>query len=895
MTEVASAYVALMPSAKGFGAKLDRQVGGEVGKSGKRAGGLFGKAFGGLAGKAGAVGVGLAAAGFAKQAIGLEASFGKTMNMMGAVADVPKAQLNSLSDLAMQMGADTVFSANDAADAMLELAKNGIAPATIQAGALKSALTLAAAGGVSMEEAATTMGNAINAFGLKGKDSASVAAALAGAANASSASVQSLSEGLAQSATGAHAAGLSIQETTAALAAFETAGIKGSDAGTSLKTFLTRLVPSTDKARAAMEAYGLVAFDAKTATKKLSAEGIELKGAANIDNVSKAVGDMLVKRDGFTKGSAKLNKAVNDELYSMGIMNSQFEDGKGNFESLSTISGALKKSLAGLSQSERTSAMNTLFGSDASRAATVLMNQGAEGVKKYTKATSDRGAAQRAADAGMKGTAGAIEQLKGSLETVTLRFGQLIAPAVQAGLKGLTSLVNGIVPAVTSLMASFSKGGKGGGFTKFADSLKATGTAVLGFIKGLMPTLKGIFDQVVAVVVPAVSDIANLVTTQLLPAFKNVLPVLLPVAKFLLGIFGSSVVGLIKGFVQIIKGAINVIAGVFKLVTALVHGDWSAAWHALVQILKGALDIVIGAIKVWFNWGIFGIFKQGGKALLRSWRGLWDGVKGLGGKALTGLRSLISRGLDALLKVFIVGLKRILGFYKGFFTGLWGIARNGWKVLRSAFGGAVAAIKTVIVQGISRYVGFWKGLFTRMLGAVKTGLGAIIPFFKGLPARITKAVGGLGLTLFRKGKDLVSGLINGIRSMAGKLAKFVKKFVVDHIPGPVAKALGIASPSKVMAEQARWIPRGMVAGIDSQGHRVDSAMHRLSRRVVAGAPALDPTALHSTASGAQGIQLRGTLGIDRDGVAYLHGAARQEVHTHAAVRQAADRAAALTL
>jgi TP901 family phage tail tape measure protein len=147
------------------------------------------------------------------------------------------------------MGADTVFSANDAAGAMLELAKNGISPAVIQAGALKSALTLAAAGGVSMEEAATTMGNAINAFGLKGSQSASVAAALAGAANASSASISSLSQGLAQSATAAHQAGLSIQETTAALAAFANAGIQGSDAGTSLKTFLQRLVPQTKKAR----------------------------------------------------------------------------------------------------------------------------------------------------------------------------------------------------------------------------------------------------------------------------------------------------------------------------------------------------------------------------------------------------------------------------------------------------------------------------------------------------------------------------------------------------------------------------------------------------------------------------------------------------------------------
>jgi TP901 family phage tail tape measure protein len=341
--------------------------------------GHFAKVAGVALGAAGLYG----AAAFTKNAVGLEQAFGKTMNIFQANANATKAQMRDMSALALKMGKDTVFSANDAANAMLELAKNGMTPATIQAGALKEALTLAAAGGVGMEQAATVMGNALNAFGLKGKQASQVSAALAGAANASSASIQSLSYGLQAAATTAHDSGLSIQQTTGVLAAFENAGIKGSDAGTSLKTMLSRLVPQTTKAGDAMDALGL-----------------------------------------------------------------KFTDSHGQFVSITDIAGQLQDKLGGLSDKERTTALNTIFGSDARRAATILMNQGTKGIAKYIKATSDQGAADKQAAAAMKGTAGAIEQRKGSVETLGLAFGKAIKPITLFANRMGADIANKAVPIV---------------------------------------------------------------------------------------------------------------------------------------------------------------------------------------------------------------------------------------------------------------------------------------------------------------------------------------------------------------------------------------------------------------------------------------------------------------
>lgn len=372
---------------------------GEMGRSGSRIGAIAAGA-----GKAAAVGLGVLAA--ATVAVGassvkLAADFDVTMRQVGAATGTPKEGLSELSALALKMGADTVFSAGDAGAAMLELAKGGISSAEISAGALSATLTLAAAGGLSMASSATYMSNALNTFGLSAKDGATVAAALAGGANASSASVESLGLALSQVGPGAKTAGLSIQETTAVLAAFDNAGIKGADSGTSLKTMLSRLVPQTEKTAGAMKELGL----------------------------------------DFTRAN-------------------------GSFLSISEISEQLQRKLGKLTAEQQTTALATVFGSDATRAATVLMNEGAAGIGKYITATSDRAAADRMAAVGTEGAAGAMESLKGSVETVKIQIGTALLPVVIAVTLGLvkltnrvgemTPMLNGLVAGVTEFIAGLS-------------------------------------------------------------------------------------------------------------------------------------------------------------------------------------------------------------------------------------------------------------------------------------------------------------------------------------------------------------------------------------------------------------------------------------------------------
>ncbi|MEJ7633856.1 phage tail tape measure protein [Aeromicrobium sp.] len=296
----------------------------------------------------------------------LEAVYSKTMAQVAVATDAPAAGMERLDDLAMKLGADTVFSAKDASEAMLELAKGGLSTAQIEAGALRNSLTLAAAGGLELGDAAESVVNTMGAFGLSAEDTGAAVAALAGAANASTADVQDITQALAQAGTEADSVGLSVQETTAILAAFSNAGIQGSDAGTSLRTMLTRLVPQT-------------------------------------------------------------SEAANE----MGRLGLKFTNANGEFVSAEQIAGRLQQAYKGMSAEERSASLSTVFGADARRAANVLVNEGAEGVRGLVKETSDLKAAQKLADAGMSGTAGSLEQLNGAVETAKIQIGKGLAPTIQ--------------------------------------------------------------------------------------------------------------------------------------------------------------------------------------------------------------------------------------------------------------------------------------------------------------------------------------------------------------------------------------------------------------------------------------------------------------------------------
>src|SRR6185312_1645820 len=191
------------------------------------------------------------------------ADFDKSMSGVKAATHESAANMELLRTAAINAGADTAFSASEAAQGVDELAKAGISTADIMAGGLNGALSLAAAGELGVGEAAETAASAMTQFKLSGEDIPHIADLLAAGAGKAQGSVHDMGMALNQAGLVASATGLSIEETTGGLAAFASAGLVGSDAGTSFKSMLQRLTPQSEKAAKMMDELGVSAYDSQ--------------------------------------------------------------------------------------------------------------------------------------------------------------------------------------------------------------------------------------------------------------------------------------------------------------------------------------------------------------------------------------------------------------------------------------------------------------------------------------------------------------------------------------------------------------------------------------------------------------------------------------------------------
>ena len=294
--------------------------------------------------------------GIAAQGVKTAADFEVSMASIGVNAGIGGEQLQRLGDLAIQLGADTVFSANEAAEAMLELSKAGIAPAAIESGVLANTLNLAATEGIGLVEASTIMANTMNAFGLEAEQTGKIVDILASGAVASTAGVADLAGGLKYVGATAKSLNIPLDDTVTALAALNNAGIDSTTAGTSLNRFFLGLTGGSEKARKAMAELGIGFEDANGNLKSM--EEILPELSRSLEGMGEATRIQTLKTlfgvEGMraanvllglnTEGYANLKKEVNENGTAAELANARMSGMAGALEQLrgSAETAALK-------------------------------------------------------------------------------------------------------------------------------------------------------------------------------------------------------------------------------------------------------------------------------------------------------------------------------------------------------------------------------------------------------------------------------------------------------------------------------------------------------------------------------------------------------------------------
>ena len=736
------------------------------------------------------LGVTLPIVGIGVAAVNIQKDFEQSMNALAVMTGAPQKELEKLSDLAKQMGADTVFSAGEAGEAMLELAKAGFTPAQIAGGALQSTMALAATEGMGLADAATIVTQSMNAFGIKAKDSAAAVDILAAGSVASTASVEDLAGGLKYVGATAGTMGIPLQDVVTGLSSLSNAGIDGTTAGTSLNRMLLGLAGSTPKAAAAIKDYGL-----------------------------------------------------------------NFYDANGQVKPMIEIIGQLDEKLGGLNDKQRATALKSIFGVEGMRAANILLEQGAKGYDKLGQAVGKAGVAQELSDARMSGTAGALEQLKGSIETAALSIGEALAPALRkvAGfIKDLADRFTSLSPQTQQVIVVIAAVAAAMG-----PLLIVIGSLIsaIGALSGAMAFL--IANPIVLAIVGIVAAIAALIAA-VVWAYNNFEGFRDFVQSVWEGI-QKAVAYVVDWFKTYVGPIISDVLNAIQEGAAMLADGFNAAWPSIQSAVE--------TFASWFSTYVWPLLDATFQAIGQALGVLWAAYKTYWALIFNAVKAVIEwfvqyvwPTLQTVFSAIATALGVLWNAYKTYWTSIWNLLKNVvdwitgtlWPAIQTAFNSIKTAVQSLwekfqsgfnlikshvetvinaviaILKGIGSIVSTVVGYFDAIRKGIVDKFTAAVTFVSGIPGKILSALGGVATILFSAGSDLIGGLIEGIKARAGEVLSTIANFITDKIPGWVKDRLGISSPSKVMMDIGRWIPAGLAKGIEKASDLVKAATRKLA-------------------------------------------------------------------
>lgn len=494
-------------------------------------------------------GIGAAAA---KASMDFEAQMSKVSAISGATGD----DLQGLKDQAIQLGADTNFSASEAAAGMELFASSGFKVNEIME-AMPGILDTAAAGGVSIAQATDVAASALNGFGMEANQVGHIGDVLAKLAGDTNAEIMDTGEAMKYVAPVSKALGISFEDTAASIGLLSNAGIKGSQAGTVLRGALTSLASPSKAAKDLMKELGMDFFDAQ--------------------------GKMLPMTD---------------------------------------ILGILKDKTAGLTQQQKASAMETLFGKEAMSGMLAMVDQGPEKFSELTNALKNcDGSSKEMAGTMSNNLKGALNAMEGSLETAAIKIGDVLAPMIKGVATWIGDMANKFSALPQPMQEFIVKAGLIAAaigpvliiLAKLIESVRTVISVFTGLSKivSIVSALPGLLSGPVGMIILIVMGIALVVYTvikhwdQLKSYFQGFL-------DFCMGLF-NKLVNFINGVVNSIGDAIssviNFISSMGNKISEFFNtkiDEWKSNFFGFVDFMKGIgssmMEGLLGGLEKGWDW-----------------------------------------------------------------------------------------------------------------------------------------------------------------------------------------------------------------------------------------------------------------------------------------------------
>ena len=847
------------------------------------------------------------------------ADFDAAMSKVAAVSGATGDDLEALRAKAREMGSQTKFSASEAAEAMNYMAMAGWKTEDMLSG-IEGVMNLAAASGEDLATTSDIVTDALTAFGLTAADSAHFADVLAAASSNANTNVSMMGETFKYAAPVAGSLGFSVEDTAEAIGLMANAGIKSTQAGTSLRSIMTALAGDvkfcgesigeveiqTTNADGSMRELSDILADCRIAFSGLSeseqasaAQALVGKNAmsgflalmnaapADIDKLSGAISNC----DGT---SLSMAETMQDNLAGqLTILKSQLEELAISFSDIlmpairsivSHIQGLVDK-LNQLDPQTKETIVKIALVAAALGPMLIVLGKTISGIGSVLSLVSKAPAAIGAAKGGITAVTGALGVSMGTILAVVAAIAALVAAFMHLWKtnENFKNNILGIWEQIKSIFSGLTQGitdrinALGFNFESFTDMLKAAWDALCNLLspvfEGVFQNIANIFSEISGIILGLLDVFIGLFTGNwdqlwngvkgiftsiwnfIVSTFTNILNTLKGIADVVLGWFGTSwnevwtsikdfvvniwtsistfFTGIITGirdfFVNIWTGIYTFFSNIFNAIYTVVstvfqtiYNTIMTVWNGIYETIKPLLDafkylfetifqaihIIISNVMDWISEKISAIWN----AIVAFITPILEGIKTTFESIWNAIKSVIDTVLGAIQSVITSVWNAIYGFLSPILNSIKSVVSSVWDSISSK----ISSIMNTIKSTISNIWDSIKSAVSTKVSGVKTaiqdGFQAAVDWIKGLAS-----------DAWNWGADIISGIIDGIKSMISNLAD-----TITGVADTICDFLHFSVPDKgPLTDYESWMPdfmKGLAEGINKSKKYVEKAV-----------------------------------------------------------------------
>ena len=847
------------------------------------------------------------------------ADFDAAMSKVAAVSGATGDDLESLRAKAREMGSQTKFSASEAAEAMNYMAMAGWKTEDMLSG-IEGIMNLAAASGEDLATTSDIVTDALTAFGLTAADSAHFADVLAAASSNANTNVSMMGETFKYAAPVAGSLGFSVEDTAEAIGLMANAGIKSTQAGTSLRSIMTALAGDvkfcgeslgeveiqTTNADGSMRELSDILADCRVAFAGLSeseqasaAQALVGKNAmsgflalmnaapADIDNLSGAISNC----DGT---SLSMAETMQDNLAGqLTILKSQLEELAISFSDIlmpvirsivSHMQGLVDK-LNQLDPQTKETIVKIALVAAALGPLLIVIGKTISGIGSVLSLVSKAPAAIGAVKGGIAAVTGALGVSLGTILAVVAAIAALVAAFMHLWKtnEGFKNNILGIWEQIKSTFSNLTQGitdrinALGFNFESFTDMLKAAWDALCNLLapvfEGVFQNIANIFSEISGIILGLLDVFIGLFTGNwdqlwngvkgiftsiwdfIVNTFSNILNTLKGIADVVLGWFGTSwnevwtsikdffvniwtsistfFTGIVTGirdffvniwtgiytfFSNIFNAIYTVVSTVFQTIYNTIMTVWNSIYETIAPLLDAfkylfetifqAIQILIGMAMDWISEKISAIWN----AIVSFLTPILEGIKTTFETIWNGIKTAIDTVLGAIQSVITSVWNAIYGFLSPILNSIKSVVSSVWDSISSKISSIMSTIKSTIS---SIWDSIKSAVSTKVSGvktAIQDGFQAAVDWIKGLAS-----------DAWNWGADIISGIIDGIKSMISNLAD-----TVTGVADTIRDFLHFSVPDKgPLTDYESWMPdfmKGLADGINKSKKYVEKAV-----------------------------------------------------------------------